>query len=147
MPAIYSPSLHFGSALPVKAEGFGGGPAGFGGGAGWDAKAETLTNIDAVSRVANLRIDQSSPSNCAQHISSSSRFPASTQQFCGHGFLGRGIRPGHALMCFGQSSNFTPSSKPPTRPRTEMPASCTVSARPDTSGCHQGKSLPSSTSL
>ncbi|QYU66118.1 hypothetical protein J4558_14045 [Leptolyngbya sp. 15MV] len=28
-------------------------------------------------------------------------------------------------------------------PRTETPAWCTVSSRPDTSGCHQGRSLPS----
>ena len=42
------------------------------------------------------------------------------------------------------SGTFTSLAR--TRPRTETPAACTVSGSPDTSGCHQYRSLPSASS-
>src|SRR6266849_4867043 len=47
-----------------------------------------------------------------------------------------GIRTGQLTIRSSSSSSLTSSSPAPTRPRTEMPAVCTVSGSPDTSGCH-----------
>ena len=44
------------------------------------------------------------------------------------------------------SSSSSPTSRSANvRPRTEMPARCTVSGSPDTSGCHHSSGLPSAT--
>ncbi len=54
--------------------------------------------------------------------------------------LARGLRFGHLTIRSGQSSGAMSLSLAHTRPRTETPASCTLSGEPDTSGCQSGKS-------
>ena len=49
----------------------------------------------------------------------------------------RGHLAGQATMCSPSALSGTASSSAKTRPRTEMPAACTVSGSPETSGCHQ----------
>lgn len=46
------------------------------------------------------------------------------------------------MMYRSHASSSTPVSLR-AKPRTEMPASCTVSAEPDTSGCHHASPRPS----
>jgi hypothetical protein len=48
-----------------------------------------------------------------------------------------GIRTGQLTIRSSRSSSLTSSSLALTRPRTEIPAWCTVSGSPETSGCHQ----------
>jgi hypothetical protein len=48
-----------------------------------------------------------------------------------------GMRSGQLTMRSSRSASATSSSHAPTRPRTEIPAWCTVSGSPETSGCHQ----------
>jgi hypothetical protein len=48
-----------------------------------------------------------------------------------------GMRSGQLTMRSSRSASATSSSYAPTRPRTEIPAWCTVSGSPETSGCHQ----------
>ena len=48
-----------------------------------------------------------------------------------------GMRSGQLTMRSSRSASATSSSHAPTRPRTEIPAWCTVSRSPETSGCHQ----------
>ena len=48
-----------------------------------------------------------------------------------------GMRSGQLTMRSSRSASATSSSHAPTRPRTEIPAWCTVSESPETSGCHQ----------
>jgi hypothetical protein len=48
-----------------------------------------------------------------------------------------GMRSGQLTMRSSRSASATSSSPAPTRPRTEIPAWCTVSGSPETSGCHQ----------
>jgi len=57
-----------------------------------------------------------------------------------------GHLPGQPTMYSSSFSSGTSFSLALTRPRTEMPALCTVSGSPDTSGCHQARSRPSATS-
>ena len=47
----------------------------------------------------------------------------------------RGLRFGHLTIRSGQCSGAMSVSLADTRPRTETPASCTLSGEPDTSGC------------
>ena len=49
----------------------------------------------------------------------------------------RGLRFGHLTIRSGQSSGGMSLSLADTRPRTETPASCTLSGEPDTRGCHR----------
>ena len=49
--------------------------------------------------------------------------------------LARGLRFGHLTIRSGQCSGARSLSLDDTRPRTETPASCTLSGEPDTSGC------------
>jgi hypothetical protein len=51
-------------------------------------------------------------------------------------FAPAGNFPGHVTSRCAISSSEKSSSEPATRPRTEMPAWCTVSRSPETSGCH-----------
>jgi len=48
-----------------------------------------------------------------------------------------GMRSGQLTMRSSRSASATSSSPALTRPRTEIPAWCTVSGSPETSGCHQ----------
>ena len=59
--------------------------------------------------------------------------------------LFRGQRFGQVTIRSGQTSWRRSSSLASTRPRTETPASWTLSGEPDTSGCQSGRSLPSAT--
>ena len=54
--------------------------------------------------------------------------------------LARGLRFGHLTIRSGQSSGAMSLSLAHTRPRTETPASCTLSGEPETSGCQSGRS-------
>src|ERR1041384_1812251 len=54
---------------------------------------------------------------------------------------------GQLTMWSSKSLSFTSVSQAPTLPRTDTPAACTLSGSPETSGCHQYKSLPAATSL
>ena len=56
--------------------------------------------------------------------------------------LGGRFAAGHSIMKSTRSSSATWVSGK-TLPLTEMPASTTVRASPDTSGCHQASPLPS----
>jgi hypothetical protein len=60
--------------------------------------------------------------------------------------LPRGLRFGHLTIRRGQCSGARSLSLADTRPRTETPASCTLSGEPDTSGCQLCRSFPSETS-
>src|SRR5690349_2673562 len=60
-------------------------------------------------------------------------------------FAPRGTFPGQLTIRCSHFSSGRLVSQTVSRPRTETPASCTVSGRPDTSGCHQARSLPSAT--
>src|SRR5262249_49766033 len=53
--------------------------------------------------------------------------------------------PGQLTIYSSSFSSGTSVSLAATRPRTDTPAPCTVSGSPDTSGCHQARSLPSAT--
>ena len=58
----------------------------------------------------------------------------------------RGGRFGHSTIRPGQNSGARSLSLAETRPRTETPASCTLSGEPETSGCQSKRSRPSATS-
>jgi hypothetical protein len=58
----------------------------------------------------------------------------------------RGGRFGHLTIRRGQNSGARSLSLAETRPRTETPASCTLSGEPETSGCQSKRSRPSATS-
>ena len=58
----------------------------------------------------------------------------------------RGGRFGHLTIRRGQNSGARSLSLAETRPRTETPASCTLSGEPETSGCQSCRSRPSATS-
>jgi hypothetical protein len=60
-------------------------------------------------------------------------------------FVPFGHFPGQLTIYSSSFSSGTSFSLAATRPRTEMPAVCTVSGSPDTSGCHQARPLPSAT--
>ena len=60
--------------------------------------------------------------------------------------LARGLRFGHLTIRSGQCSGGMSVSLALTRPRTETPASCTLSGEPETSGCQSYKSSPLATS-
>ena len=59
--------------------------------------------------------------------------------------LARGLRFGHLTIRSGQNSGARSVSLTDTRPRTEMPASCTLSGEPETSGCQLYRSCPLAT--
>lgn len=72
-------------------------------------------------------------------------YDASQRPQPGLRFAPFGHLPGQLTMYFSRSLSGTSLSLAEIRPRTEMPASCTVSGRPETKGCHQGRSRPSPT--
>ena len=74
-------------------------------------------------------------------------FPGSFFSHLGAGlhfrFGGFQLAAGSIAAMWSASSSSGTSFSLTTRPRTETPASCTVSAEPDTKGCHQARSPPS----
>jgi HAD superfamily hydrolase (TIGR01509 family) len=58
----------------------------------------------------------------------------------------RGLRFGHLTIRSGQYSGARSVSLADTRPRTETPASCTLSGEPEINGCQSNRFRPSATS-